>query len=233
MQELLEGKAEGEATLLAALVNKLGDVDKKVRRPITAVAWDRNQVPADLSHDPIPRYWRTLEAAIDLRCVCVLCGQVAPHASHLLRRVLSHHPVMKVVMAREVQQFLHRPNLQPRALYNGITFLDQVRRRHAHRDRESIGRATRCWVRDRPADRTGLCLCAQLILKRGDHELSMQLIKTYFQLFDVALKAGGNQHPPLLHDPFVFFRRNCVPLLNQVSPSRNRPCPMPMYTALT
>lgn len=38
MQELLEGKAEGEATLLAALVNKLGDVDKKVRRPITAVA---------------------------------------------------------------------------------------------------------------------------------------------------------------------------------------------------
>lgn len=43
VQELLEGKAEGEATLLAALVNKLGDVDKKVRRPITAVAWDRNQ----------------------------------------------------------------------------------------------------------------------------------------------------------------------------------------------
>lgn len=77
-----------------------------------------------------------MKAAIDLRCVCVLCGQVAPHASHLLRRVLSHHPVMKVVMAREVQQFLHRPNLQPRALYNGITFLDQVRHTYKYSQRE-------------------------------------------------------------------------------------------------
>lgn len=51
---------------------------------------------------------------------------MAPHASHLLRRVLSHHPAMKLVVAKEVQQLLHRPNLQARGLYNGITFLDQA-----------------------------------------------------------------------------------------------------------
>lgn len=52
--------------------------------------------------------------------------KAAPHAAHLLRRLLAAHPVMKAVVAREVQQLLHRPNLQPRGLYNGITFLDQL-----------------------------------------------------------------------------------------------------------
>ena len=79
---------------------------------------------------------------------------MAPHAAHLLRRVLAEHPSMKEVVAREVQQLLHRPNLQPRGLYNGITFLDQ------------------------------------LYLKKGDNNLAMQLIKTYFSLFERALKAG-------------------------------------------
>ena len=52
--------------------------------------------------------------------------KVAPHAAYLLRRLLAAHPAMKGVVAREVQQFLHRPNLQPRPLYNGISFLGQL-----------------------------------------------------------------------------------------------------------
>ena len=59
-------------------------------------------------------------------CSSTSWAQVAPHASHLLRRVLSHHAAMKLVVAKEVQQLLHRPKLQARGLYNGITFLDQA-----------------------------------------------------------------------------------------------------------
>lgn len=80
--ELLQARPEQEERLLALLVNKLGDADRK--------------------------------------------NKAAPHAAHLLRRVLRAHPAMKAVVAREVQQLLHRPNLQPRGLYNGITFLDQL-----------------------------------------------------------------------------------------------------------
>lgn len=80
--ELLQSRPEQEERLLALLVNKLGDADRK--------------------------------------------NKAAPHAAHLLRRVLRSHPAMKAVVAREVQQLLHRPNLQPRGLYNGITFLDQL-----------------------------------------------------------------------------------------------------------
>ncbi len=80
--ELLQARPEQEERLLALLVNKLGDAERK--------------------------------------------SKAAPHAAHLLRRILREHPAMKAIVAREVQQLLHRPNLQPRGLYNGITFLDQL-----------------------------------------------------------------------------------------------------------
>jgi len=83
--------------------------------------------------------------------------KAAPHAAYLLRRLLAAHPVMKAVVAREVQQLLHRPNLQPRGLYNGITFLDQL-----------------------------------YLSKNDDAGLAMQLVQTYFSLFDRALKSGGD-----------------------------------------
>jgi ribosome biogenesis protein MAK21 len=48
-------------------------------------------------------------------------------AAHELRRVLQVHPAMQVVIAREVQQLAHRPQLSSRALYNCIVFLNQLK----------------------------------------------------------------------------------------------------------
>ncbi|CAM9736642.1 unnamed protein product, partial [Phaeothamnion confervicola] len=44
----------------------------------------------------------------------------------LLQQLLSKHPAMRGVAAREVQQYLHRPGLAPRAVYAGVVFLTQV-----------------------------------------------------------------------------------------------------------
>lgn len=53
--------------------------------------------------------------------------KTAAAAAHELRRVLQVHPAMQVVIAREVQQLAHRPHLAPRALYNCIVFLNQLK----------------------------------------------------------------------------------------------------------
>ena len=53
--------------------------------------------------------------------------KTAAAAGHELRRVLKEHPNMQTVIAREVQQLAHRPHLSSRALYNCITFLNQLR----------------------------------------------------------------------------------------------------------
>ena len=53
--------------------------------------------------------------------------KVAAAAGHELRKVLKKHPAMLVVIAREVQQLVHRPHLSKRALYNCITFLNQLK----------------------------------------------------------------------------------------------------------
>ena len=52
--------------------------------------------------------------------------KVASAAAHNLRSVLTAHPAMQVVVAREVQQLVHRPHLSERALYNCVTFLNQL-----------------------------------------------------------------------------------------------------------
>jgi ribosome biogenesis protein MAK21 len=77
---LLKSVPEGEAKLLALIVNKLGDPSRTI------------------------------------------CSS----ASHALRQVLQQHPAMRVVIAREVQQLAHRPNLTERALYNCVNFLSQI-----------------------------------------------------------------------------------------------------------
>ena len=77
---LLRSLPQGEALLLAVLVNKLGDPERKV----------------------------------------------AACASHELRRVVAAHSAMQAVIAREVQQLVHRPRLSPAALYNGVCFLNQL-----------------------------------------------------------------------------------------------------------
>ncbi|KAL7569102.1 hypothetical protein ACA910_016937 [Epithemia clementina (nom. ined.)] len=53
--------------------------------------------------------------------------KVAAAAAHELRNVLHAHPAMQNVIAREVQQLAHRPHLSSRALYNCITFLNQLK----------------------------------------------------------------------------------------------------------
>ncbi|CAM9557389.1 unnamed protein product, partial [Chrysoparadoxa australica] len=79
-KDLLVERPEGEARLLALLVNKFGDPD----------------------------------------------SAVSNKAIHLVQQVLRKHPAMKGVVVREVQQYVHRPGLAPRALYAGIIFLNQV-----------------------------------------------------------------------------------------------------------
>lgn len=121
---LLRSVPEGEAQLLALMVNKLGDPGKK-----TAAA-----------------------------------------AGHQLRSVLQHHPNMQLVIAREVQQLAHRPHLSPKALYNCIVFLNQLKLEKKGDDRKkptSLSDST---------------------------TLPASLIKTYFRLFEVAVKKGKKDH---------------------------------------
>ncbi|KAJ3036867.1 hypothetical protein HDV00_002350 [Rhizophlyctis rosea] len=80
ISDLLTTKPEQEQNLLALLVNKLGDQDRKL----------------------------------------------ASKASHLLSQLLLKHPAMKLVVVKEVERLLFRPNVQERARYYAITFLNQM-----------------------------------------------------------------------------------------------------------
>ncbi|KAJ3051445.1 hypothetical protein HK097_007531, partial [Rhizophlyctis rosea] len=80
ISDLLSSKPEQEQNLLALLVNKLGDLDRKL----------------------------------------------ASKASHLLAQLLLQHPNMKLVVVREVERLLFRPNVGERARYYAVTFLNQV-----------------------------------------------------------------------------------------------------------
>jgi ribosome biogenesis protein MAK21 len=51
---------------------------------------------------------------------------VSSSAARELQRVLGEHPAMRTVVAREVQQLAHRPNLSARALYGCAAFLSQL-----------------------------------------------------------------------------------------------------------
>lgn len=121
---LLRSVPEAEDQLLALMVNKLGDPEKK-----TAAA-----------------------------------------AGHELRRVLEMHQNMQVVIAREVQQLVHRPHLSPRALYNCIIFLNQLKLEAEEQNSPSENDAS-------PTK------------KRIPKSVSLpaSLVSTYFRLFEVAV----------------------------------------------
>eukprot|EP00977_Amphora_coffeiformis_P024373 scaffold15653_cov143-Amphora_coffeaeformis.AAC.5 len=87
--------------------------------------------------------------------------KVASAAGHALRVVLQHHPAMQIVIAREVQQLAHRPHLSDRALYNCITFLNQLSLRQESEDQP---------VQER---------------------LPSSLVQTYFRLFEVAVRVDA------------------------------------------
>lgn len=53
-------------------------------------------------------------------------GGACTKASQLLKTLLHSHPAMKVVVVKEVRQFIFRTNLSSKALYNGIIFLNQI-----------------------------------------------------------------------------------------------------------
>jgi ribosome biogenesis protein MAK21 len=78
--DILTSRPEGEAALLAMLVNKLGDPSRKL----------------------------------------------ASKVGYLLNRLLSNHPGMKLVVVREVERFVFRPGLGPRARYYAVVFLNQI-----------------------------------------------------------------------------------------------------------
>ena len=66
--------------------------------------------------------------------------KIAARAAHELRGILFHHPAMQPVVAREVQQTVHRPHLSPKALYHCILFLNQFE--FSSRNPQSVALAT-------------------------------------------------------------------------------------------
>lgn len=91
--------------------------------------------------------------------------KTASAAAHQLRLVLQKHPNMQLIVAREVQQLAHRPHLSSRALYNCIVFLNQLK---LSKDDELDASAKAFQTEPLPSS----------------------LIKTYFRLFEVAVKAS-------------------------------------------
>lgn len=53
-------------------------------------------------------------------------GGACGRAAQLLKTLISVHSAMKAVVVLEVNQFIFRPNLAPKAVYNAVTFLNQV-----------------------------------------------------------------------------------------------------------
>ena len=89
--------------------------------------------------------------------------KTAAAAGHQLRLILQKHPNMQMVIAREVQQLTHRPHLSSKALYNCIVFLNQLKLE------KEDGTPSQS--------------------KHADN-LPSSLIKTYFRLFEVAIKSN-------------------------------------------
>lgn len=52
--------------------------------------------------------------------------KLASKVGYLLNRLLSNHPGMKLVVVREVERFVFRPGLGPRARYYAVVFLNQI-----------------------------------------------------------------------------------------------------------
>eukprot|EP00554_Chaetoceros_debilis_P006055 CAMPEP_0194075016 /NCGR_PEP_ID=MMETSP0149-20130528/2065_1 /TAXON_ID=122233 /ORGANISM="Chaetoceros debilis, Strain MM31A-1" /LENGTH=1027 /DNA_ID=CAMNT_0038755353 /DNA_START=24 /DNA_END=3107 /DNA_ORIENTATION=+ len=99
--------------------------------------------------------------------------KIASSAGHELRMILETHPNMTQVIAREVQQLAHRPNLSTRALYNCIIFLNQLKLKKEEDpvEESSEGKGVE--------------------LNNGNRKkisLAASLINTYFEIFEVAIK---------------------------------------------
>jgi len=98
--------------------------------------------------------------------------KTAAAAGHQLRLVLQQHSNMQNIVAREVQQLAHRPQLAPKALYNCIVFLNQLQLKRTEPTNSA----------DNDTDNN--------IKKEASQAYSLpaSLIKTYFRLFEVAVQ---------------------------------------------
>ena len=110
--------------------------------------------------------------------------KVAAAAGRELRNVLRQHPAMQTIIAREVQQLVHRPHLSSRALYNCIIFLNQLKL-------EKSDRA------DGGADSNDADHRALRKKKSQTDSLPASLISTYFGLFEVAVRGGTEENSNL------------------------------------
>lgn len=101
--------------------------------------------------------------------------KVCAAAGHELHRTLQQHPAMRSIVAREVQQLAHRPHLSNAAVYNCITFLNQLKlsRPTASTETNKTSKAS--------DESTG---------KKSEPSLAASLISTYFRLFEVAIQKG-------------------------------------------
>jgi ribosome biogenesis protein MAK21 len=63
--------------------------------------------------------------------------KIAAKSVYLLLLLLQAHPNMKIVVIKEVQQFLIRPNVALRSQYYAITFLNQIVLRSGGADESS------------------------------------------------------------------------------------------------
>jgi ribosome biogenesis protein MAK21 len=97
--------------------------------------------------------------------------KTAAAAGHQLRNVLIKHPNMQIVIAREVQQLAHRPHLSPKALYGCIVFLNQLKLEKEDESQTKPGALS------------------------NTKSLPASLIKTYFRLFEVAVKKSKAMNP--------------------------------------
>jgi len=94
--------------------------------------------------------------------------KVASAASYLLHsQLLTQHPAMTMVVAKEVQNLAFRPHLSSRALYNCIIFLNQLR----FTDETSTTTTTTTTSNNNNKTNT----------------LPQQLVQTYFKLFEIAI----------------------------------------------
>lgn len=98
--------------------------------------------------------------------------KTAAAAGHQLRLVLQKHPNMQIIIAREVQQLAHRPHLSPKALYNCIVFLNQLK-----------------------LEKEGVDASKKPATLADTKSLPASLIKTYFRLFEVAVKKSKSLDP--------------------------------------
>jgi ribosome biogenesis protein MAK21 len=126
LAQLLIAKPEQEARLLAALVNKLGDTSRRLASKVSLCLSGARAVVllSPRAHSPhsSPTGCVIGAAPRGLKEGAITCMQ----AGYLLRTVLDAHPSMKLVMAREVERFMFRPNLQERARYYSVIFLNQM-----------------------------------------------------------------------------------------------------------